>query len=107
MATKCELSRRQFMGRGLTLVAIPVTLSGHARSASAADQVDLADPTAQALSYVHDAATSDKRADSSQTCANCQLYTGLAGDEWGPCALFPSKTVGANGWCSAWALKSG
>jgi len=107
-----QSTRRQFMrhGAGALIaipIAIPVALGLGARSALAGEQLDAADPTAQALGYVHDAATSDKRIDTSAMCGKCQLYTGPDGTEWGPCALFPGKDVNAAGWCTAWVAKAG
>ena len=64
-------------------------------------QVDPEDATAKALEYVH-ASTNPE-----QNCANCQLYTGEAGAEWGPCAIFPGKGVAAKGWCKSWIKKAG
>ncbi|HTE41206.1 MAG TPA: high-potential iron-sulfur protein [Steroidobacteraceae bacterium] len=39
-----------------------------------------------------------------QTCLNCKLYQGKAGD-FGPCTLFAGKAVAAKGWCVAYAKK--
>lgn len=68
-------------------------------------KLEESDPTAQALSYVHDASQSEK-APAGQLCSNCQHYTGAEGEEWGPCALFPGKAVSANGWCAGWLQQS-
>ena len=106
MKPKRHVSRRAFVSRSASmLVAAPAILGAGIRQAAAADQVDPSDPTATALSYVHDGAESS-RSDPSQDCVSCQLYTGEDGAEWGPCALFPGKVVNANGWCSAWVLKA-
>lgn len=67
------------------------------------------DPQAKALSYVHDASKIDSAAqpryEEGQVCANCALYTGKSGEEWGGCSLFPGKAVNAAGWCSAYVPK--
>ena len=74
-----------------------------------APRVELDDPTAQALYYVHDVAdidTSDPRAaryEEGQVCENCVQLTGEAGEEWRPCNLYPGKLVASAGWCSVWA----
>ena len=73
-------------------------------------QVSLDDPTAQALGYKHDAANVDAakypQRGANQVCANCTLFQGANGDEWGGCALFPGKVVNANGWCSGYTPKA-
>jgi hypothetical protein len=61
---------------------------------------------AKALKYVHDAAASDARVDATADCANCMQYTGEAGKDWGPCAIFQGKQVAAKGWCTAWVKKA-
>ena len=90
-------NRRQFLGSGAALAAISPTFLLSSRIAVAdVPQLDPNDPQAKALSYVHASPQSDR------VCANCQLYTGAADSEWGPCAIFPGKLVAAGGWCSAW-----
>ncbi|HUH40436.1 MAG TPA: high-potential iron-sulfur protein, partial [Castellaniella sp.] len=37
--------------------------------------------------------------------ANCQLFQGKAGEDWGPCPIFGGKQVSAKGWCSAYTKK--
>ena len=63
--------------------------------------VDPADSQAKGLSYTHQSSKADAN------CSNCQLYSGDAGADWGPCAIFPGKHVAAKGWCSAWVKKAG
>jgi len=60
------------------------------------------DPTAKALSYVHDAANAPagKRKDGTH-CRNCNLIRGKEGT-WRGCAIFPGKAVNADGWCAGW-----
>lgn len=76
-----------------------------------AAKVDPNDALAQQLKYVEDAATVDKAANpmfkEGSHCANCALYTGAEGGEWGPCTLFGGKQVKASGWCASWAPKAG
>jgi hypothetical protein len=38
-------------------------------------------------------------------CANCNFYQGAA-TGYGPCQLFPGKSVNAKGWCSGYAKKA-
>jgi hypothetical protein len=100
--------RRRFLTLLTTgIAALPfIGLLGQRRvHAQELPKVEESDPTAQALSYVHDASQSDK-APAEQLCSNCQFYAGAEGEEWGPCALFPGKAVSANGWCTGWSQKS-
>lgn len=69
-----------------------------------------ANPQAQALGYKNDTKTVDAgrypNHAPDQACANCALYSGQAGQEWGPCGIFPGNQVNANGWCSAYNRKA-
>lgn len=97
------MSRRQALrlAGGATAI-IPLTmLTGHQALAADLPQVDPENATAKALEYVHASTNTE------QNCANCQLYTGEAGAEWGPCAIFPGKSVAAKGWCKSWIKKAG
>lgn len=102
-------SRRRFFTRGAGFAAAACLLP---RMGFAADvpRVDEANPQATALGYKHDASEVDTakftRYEPGQTCANCQLYTGAADSEWGPCGLFAGQHVAAAGWCSAWVPKA-
>ena len=93
-----NLNRRQFLGSGVALAVISPSLLFFSREAVSSDvpRLDPDNPQAKALSYVHESPNPDN------VCANCQLYTGAADSEWGPCAIFPGKQVAAGGWCSAW-----
>lgn len=106
-----SLTRRRFLRNAA--VAFPVGAIVLESPASAQDlpHVELDDPTAMALAYVHDPATIDTsnpataRYEAGQTCANCIQLQGEDGAEWRPCNLFPGKLVAAAGWCSVWAAK--
>ena len=111
-----RVSRRRFITIAAGAAAtLPLASLMSALPASASDLPQLAEDDAQAaaLGYRHDAATVDtgkfpKRAGdagATQFCNNCQLYQG--GDEWGPCSIFPGKSVAAKGWCNAWVPKQG
>lgn len=98
-----KLTRRQVLGTAATALTVSPLLALTSRLAIAAEasRVDPNDPQAKALAYVHQSPKQDSN------CANCQLYTGAADAEWGPCAIFPGKQVAGAGWCSAWVKKSG
>ena len=118
MKSTDNVSRRKFLGFGLTaLIAAPAAASLlTARSASAQaglPKVEETDPVAQALGFKVDATTVDtakfpKRAGdagANQFCHTCALFQGKEGDEVATCTMFPGKTVPKNGWCNAWAPK--
>jgi len=106
-------SRRRFVKLnlfGLTLApAASLFIAGNASAKRTGDSapaaLDPKDPQARALDYTLQS-TKDQ-----QSCGNCQLYTGSAGEEWGPCALFSYRVdasgkpfwVSSTGWCRGWA----
>ena len=106
-----KFSRRKFLGS--VAVAVPLSAITLRQNAHAQDlpPVELDDPTAMALYYKHDVADVDASApqaaryEAGQNCANCVQIQGAEGAQWRPCALFPGKSVNANGWCSVWAAK--
>ena len=71
--------------------------------------LDEADPVAAALGYVTDAARADAlkfpNFVAGSQCANCNLYSGVSGEDAGPCSLFPGKKVSAIGWCGSYVKK--
>lgn len=80
-------------------------------TARADEPLSEADPEARAVDYTADAANVDAKKfpkyKAGQTCANCSLYGGSAGDAAGGCALFyGGKVVAAKGWCSSWEKKA-
>ncbi len=96
--------------RRLLLIAVATTGLAFAVVARAQAKLDEKDPQAVALGYVDDASRADAKKflkyAKGQTCSNCSLYQGKAGDAAGNCTLFPDKQVSAKGWCSAWAKKA-
>jgi hypothetical protein len=87
-----------------SVVAIPLA-SLATRGIAGADelpQLSEDDPTAKALSYVHDAANAPAAKRKAGTyCKNCNLIKGTEG-VWRGCAIFPGKAVNENGWCAGW-----
>ena len=65
--------------------------------------VQESDPRAIALGYKTDATKATARKDATESCANCNLYSGREGAADGPCTLFQGNLVSAKGWCTAWA----
>lgn len=107
MSSPFSLSRRRVL-QGSLLGAVTAFVAGTLpTSTRAADLPPVAedDPLAVSLKYVHDA-TESERPDDSQFCHNCQYFRGAEGAEWGPCDIFPGKSVNANGWCNVWTKKS-
>ena len=101
-------SRRRFLKVAAGTAAAAVILGGLPRFARAADLPHVAesDPTAKALGYVEDASKSkDAKRKPGAECTNCQFYSGGAGAPYGPCQLFPGKSVASKGWCVSHAPK--
>jgi len=99
-------SRRRFVvGAGSALGAV-VVASALPRSARADDLPHLAltDSTAVALNYTEDATKAPAPHQAGQACANCNFFSGAGA--YGPCQLFPGKSVAAKGWCSGYAKKA-
>ncbi len=102
--------RRDFLRTGIAL-ALTAGALGTPRRAPAADlpALDPADPTAQALGYVADAASVDTakwtKFQAGQHCTTCQLYQGGEAAT-GPCGIFPGKSVAGAGWCNAYIPKA-
>jgi len=103
--------RRSFLIKsGAFIAGLPaISLLGFTKTVHADELPNVSedDPIAVSLKYVHDASKSGDRSNTDSFRNNCQLYTGSEGSEWGPCSIFPGKSVNANGWCAAWVKKSG
>lgn len=101
-------SRRRFLKAAAGTAAAAVVAGGVLpRFARAADlpHVSESDPTAKALGYVEDASkTTDPKHHAGNNCANCQFYSG-GPTGYGPCQLFPGKSVNAKGWCVSHSTK--
>jgi len=102
-----DISRRHFL-RGLAVAAGAVPLARIA-GAGAAELPKLpeSDPTAKALGYVENGAALTPQKEASfkagSSCANCLQYVAAeAKGGYGPCKIFPGKSVAAKGWCRAW-----
>lgn len=98
-----HLRRRLIRLSGLAALS---GLSGPPTRLLAADlpHVTEDDPTAVALKYRHDAASS-ARPSADQFCHNCRYFKGTAQSQWERCDLFPGKSVNSGGWCNVWSLK--
>lgn len=106
------LTRRKLLHiTGTAALAVPASqiLMNTTGLAQDAARLQPDNPTAVALGYVHDTTqvdpTQNPRHEITQTCSNCTLIQASEG-EWRPCAIFPGKTVNANGWCKSWAPKT-
>lgn len=112
MVNNDKLNTRRYFLKGMACGVIAPLASGALLSRTAtviaADNPHLeeSDPTAQQLSYTHDASqVQHSKYESGQQCDNCRYFQGDKGDEWAPCTLFPGKSVHGPGWCSAYAKK--
>ncbi len=106
-------NRRHFLKAVSTAVAVAPVLAltaSDARANSDLPHQTEVDPTAAAMGYREDGSKVDAakypQHKPDQTCANCNLAAGKAGDAWLACALFAGKSVSAKGWCAAWAKKA-
>lgn len=101
-----KMTRRRFFTSAGAAAAVATTGLGGLAAADDLAPLDENDPTAKALSYVHDAKSVDAaKRFSDQYCSNCALFTGDSDDEWAGCGIFPGKAVAGKGWCSVWAAK--
>ena len=97
---KTDQTRRSFL-KGIAAIPV-VSIAGYQATAQAGGHgamLSVDDPTAKALGYVEVSVVAGKN------CANCNLYTGAAGADAGPCAIFPGKAVTAAGYCNSWIPK--
>ena len=109
-----EIAARQARRRFLKLAtagvaAAPFCGACLARLAHAQERVEEDEELAQQLGYKHDASEVDPQEwpdyEEGEICANCELYRGEEGAEWGPCDIFGGRLVNANGWCVSWLEK--
>ena len=109
-ADAMQPARRKFLNTvAVSAALIPLSSLGFARVANAADLPHLSptDPTAVALSYVEDAATTKNASfQAGSACDVCALYQGDRKAAWGPCAVFPGKDVAVKGWCTSFVKMS-
>jgi High potential iron-sulfur protein len=107
--TVSRQARRRFLELATAGVAAAPLCASLARLARAQERVEEDDELAQQLGYKHDASQVDPNEwpdyEPGETCANCQLYHGEEGAEWGPCDIFGGQLVNANGWCVSWLEK--
>jgi hypothetical protein len=108
-----DRSRRSFLAlAGITGAAALAGIRPALTSAQGAQlpHVTESDPTAKALGYVEDASKVDKTKFPSfkpgAHCATCNFYQGKGSDEYGPCQIFPGKSVAAKGWCASHSPKA-
>jgi hypothetical protein len=106
-----KLSRRRFLRNAAVAFPVGAIVIEGPVLGQEVPHLELDDPTARALYYVHDVEDldlTDPRAanyEEGENCASCVQLQGEEGEEWRPCTLFPGKLVAAAGWCSVWAEK--
>jgi hypothetical protein len=100
--------RREFLGACAGAIAAGFA----ARESRAADLPHVAptDPTAAALGYVEDSAAVDAakypQHQADQKCLGCQQFTRQDGSAYGPCQIYPGKSVSERGWCGAYVARA-
>lgn len=99
--------RRRFFGIAGGAIGAAVLAGPLSRVAHADDlpHLDPADSTAQALKYTEDASKAGPPHQEGQACANCNFFSGGTA-AYGPCQLFPGKSVNMKGWCAGYAKKA-
>lgn len=103
-------ARRRFLKLATAgMVATPFAVLLATRRAQGQEKVSEDDELAQQLGYKEDASEVDPAEwpdyVEGHVCANCQLYEGEQGAEWGPCQIFGGQLVAGPGWCSAWIAR--
>jgi hypothetical protein len=92
---------------GAAAVAVPLTA---AAVTGTLPHLTVQDPQALPLHYTEDASKLDASKAPTHTagtkCANCKLYQGSSGAQFGPCQLYPGKAVSAEGWCMGYQKKA-
>jgi hypothetical protein len=100
MTTTANARRRFILQAATAAVALPLFGKAYAQ---ALKKLPADNPTASALKYVADAATSKEATRKpGSNCANCQFFTAATG----ACSLFAGYAVTPQGWCTAWAKKA-
>lgn len=101
-------SRRDALKALITAAGTVAACTG-ARAGADKPHLSPSDPTAMALAYHEDATKVDAAKypnyKPGQTCSNCLQLTGVAGQDWRPCNLYPGKLVHAEGWCKVYVKK--
>lgn len=96
--SQCDIARRIFV----QALAIAPAMMWYGGPVNAEEYPALGenDPAALSLGYTHISDSNEKN------CANCRLYQGELGAEWGQCSIFPKKVVSASGWCKSWVANA-
>ena len=104
-----RFSRRGFLRLAIGCTAAASGLLPAFSVAADLPHLSMTDPAARALGYHADTAkvpsSQFPNHRPSQECGKCRFYRGAAGDQWGPCLIFPGKAVHVRGWCSAFAAR--
>lgn len=106
-----QFSRRTFLTRlALGAAALPLLQLAPAHAADL-PHLSPGDAAAKALAYTESAARIDAKSEptfkAGSRCATCNFFQAVqASGDYGPCAIFPGKSVNQNGWCRAWAAKA-
>lgn len=98
-------NRRVFMLQavaGTTALVVQGTAGAQAAGAASTQPVKETDAYPKSMGFRLNTANVDKakfpRHDVAQKCSECQLYSGKAGEELGPCSFF-KRMVPPDGWC--------
>lgn len=108
MNEESGFSRRRFLkltGGAASAVALGGSFPRRARATELPHLTQSNNATAKALQYVEDNTQAAAPHKAGQACSNCSFYHGGAGDEYGPCDLYPGFVVHSKGWCTGYAAK--
>jgi hypothetical protein len=98
-----KASRRTFL---IAFIGTASSLAWQREALADTPILNESDPQAKQYGYKQNAAKVDASRfpayKAGQSCANCSLFDGKAGDKYGGCVIFGSKQVAAAGWCGSY-----
>lgn len=102
--------RRDFLKYALASAAAAPALIAIEAKATALPMLDPADPLAQSLGFIPDAAKAAGNANPAfkpgQHCAVCMQYQGKQSDASAGCSIFAGHSVPSRGWCGAFLQRT-
>lgn len=104
------MHRREFLKCALACAAIIPALGAADARAAGLPLLDPADPVAQSLGFVLDAAKVEVNANPSfklgQHCGVCMQFQGKSSDATAGCGIYAGHSVPSRGWCRAFGKRA-